>query len=137
MGKHIVKDRKRRGEAEATWQRRQKIKSVSKDGRRIRREERNRFIVRRARNKEKGKVKKGAVKKRFEGTVREGKARGGSRIQRKARGSERRGSRTRVQNRCVETGYSRSVQRWFRRSVRRRREKARRGELPSVTSRSW
>lgn len=142
MGKHIKKDRKRRGEVEATWAMRQKRKSVRKDGRGQRKEEKNRWKDYQG-NKKIGKKNRVGVKvlKKVTAlgikTVKSGKVWGAERMFVKALESERRGSRTRIQNRCVETGYSRSVQRWFRRSGRRRREKARRGELPSVTSRSW
>lgn len=46
-------------------------------------------------------------------------------------------SRTRVRNRCVDTGNPRFVIRWFRRSGRRVRERALLGELPGVYKISW
>lgn len=142
MGKHIKKDRKRRGEAEATWVRRQKIKSVRKDGRRRRN---NQYQLEKRMIKELGvqilvqnktSVLRGLGNGKG-GNVELGKGWGKVSIYIKGIEGERRGNTTRIQNRCVETGYSRSVQRWFRRSGRRRREKARRGELSAVTSRSW
>lgn len=50
---------------------------------------------------------------------------------------ERDKSRTRIRNRCVETGNPRFVIRWFRRSGRRVRERALNGELPGVYKISW
>ena len=126
MGKHRGKDRKRRREAESTWESRQKRKSVKKDGRRTQYMSRyGHWKKTRKKTLESTEEKKGW------------KQWGEEKIRGAARESERRGSTTRIQNRCVETGYSRSVQRWFRRSGRRRREKARRGELAGVTGRSW
>lgn len=50
---------------------------------------------------------------------------------------ERDQSRTRVRNRCVETGNPRFMIRWFRRSGLRVRERALKGELPGVYKISW
>lgn len=50
---------------------------------------------------------------------------------------ERDQSRTRVRNRCVETGNPRSVMRWFRRSGLQVRERALLGKLPGVYKVSW
>ena len=52
-------------------------------------------------------------------------------------GGKRDESRTRVRNRCVETGNPRFVIRWFRRSGLRVRERARSGKLPGVYKISW
>jgi small subunit ribosomal protein S14 len=46
-------------------------------------------------------------------------------------------SRTRVRNRCVDTGNPRFVIRWFRRSGLRVRERALSGKLPGVYKISW
>ena len=50
---------------------------------------------------------------------------------------ERDRSRTRVRNRCVESGNPRSVVRWFRRSGLQVRERALIGKLPGVYKISW
>lgn len=50
---------------------------------------------------------------------------------------ERDKSKTRVRNRCVETGNARSMVRWFRRSGLKVRERAREGKLPGVYKVSW
>ena len=50
---------------------------------------------------------------------------------------ERDQSKTRVRNRCVETGNPRFVIRWFRRSGLQVRERALRGKLPGVYKISW
>jgi small subunit ribosomal protein S14 len=56
---------------------------------------------------------------------------------RRLKEGERNQSRTRIRNRCVETGNPRFVIRWFRRSGLRVRERARRGKLPGVYKISW
>lgn len=53
------------------------------------------------------------------------------------KGGERDQSRTRVRNRCVETGNARSMVRWYRRSGLKVRERAREGKLPGVYKVSW
>lgn len=50
---------------------------------------------------------------------------------------ERDQSKTRVRNRCVETGNARSMVRWYRRSGLKVRERAREGKLPGVYKVSW
>ena len=52
-------------------------------------------------------------------------------------GGKRNQSRTRVRNRCVDTGNPRFVVRWFRRSGLRVRERALSGNLPGVYKISW
>jgi small subunit ribosomal protein S14 len=52
-------------------------------------------------------------------------------------GGDRNKSRTRVRNRCVDTGNPRFVVRWFRRSGLRVRERALVGNLPGVYKVSW
>ena len=49
----------------------------------------------------------------------------------------REGSRTLVRNRCVETGYARSVRRWHRLTGQSMRRRARAGQRPGVYKRSW
>lgn len=53
------------------------------------------------------------------------------------KGGDRDQSRTRVRNRCVDTGNPRFVLRWFRRSGLRVREMALMGQLPGVHKISW
>ena len=52
-------------------------------------------------------------------------------------GASRNRSRTRVRNRCVDTGNPRFVIRWFRRSGLKVRERALAGNLPGVYKVSW
>lgn len=60
-----------------------------------------------------------------------------ARERRKLEGGERNQSRTRVRNRCVDTGNPRSIVRWFRRSGLQVRERALRGKRPGVYKISW
>lgn len=46
-------------------------------------------------------------------------------------------SKTRIRNRCVETGNPRFVIRWFRRSGLQVRERALQGKLPGIYKVSW
>ncbi len=55
----------------------------------------------------------------------------------KREGADRNQSRTRVRNRCVDTGNPRFVIRWFRRSGLQVRERALAGKLPGVYKISW
>lgn len=56
---------------------------------------------------------------------------------RKGKLEGRGGEKTKVRNRCVDTGNGRSVVRWFRKSGRKVRERARRGKLEGVFRASW
>jgi ribosomal protein S14 len=47
------------------------------------------------------------------------------------------GEVSKVRNRCVETGHGRSMIRWFRKSGRKVRERARRGKVEGVYGVSW
>lgn len=57
--------------------------------------------------------------------------------ERKGKLGGRGGEKTKVRNRCVDTGNGRSVVRWFRKSGRKVRERARRGKLEGVYRASW
>ena len=57
--------------------------------------------------------------------------------ERKEKLEKREGKRTRVRNRCVETGYGRSVIRWFRMTGLKVREKGLKGELPGRYKGAW
>ena len=161
--KHRKKDRKRREKADRRWEERVNRKKEGRDERKRKLTERRKGSVVVVEEKRKAvkqgkplprsqkqealalKRQPGVVKKVVYKRSRSKKARRRgkreesykeSRVQRKKLG-EREGKTTQVRNRCVETGYGRSVMRWFRKSGRQVREEGRRGKLEGVYRASW
>jgi ribosomal protein S14 len=158
------KDRKRRKEVDAMWEERTSRKAKVQDMRVRKRSAVERKVkpVRKAGlEKGMGLLNKGSKKKRGVGKGRRSaetkervskrsmrckKARRGVKgrekrekeaRERKGKLGERGGEKTKVRNRCVDTGNGRSVVRWFRKSGRKVRERARRGKLEGVYRASW
>lgn len=104
------KDRQRRKAVDRAWAERMRLKGRVKDARRSGEEAGERAGVKR--------------RMRERRAMREAVA-------------EQGGGTTRVRNRCVETGNGRSVVRWFRKSGRTVRERARQGKLEGVYRASW
>lgn len=160
--KRRAKDRKRREKADRIWGVRTRRKSSRRDRRIVNESARSRRVrwepgsKKRskgslrdlARGKKKGQEvsQRGARSERVGGTERRGRMgkRREERRKEKEEGREvsrrrkkREGKATKVRNRCVETGHGRSVIRWFRKSGRKVRERARQGKLEGVYIVSW
>jgi ribosomal protein S14 len=126
------KDRQRRLRADSHWKARMRRKAERKEERRRARDVARKYPWRRNKKSWRGLgilVRAVGKAEREQGT-KERRQRGKQLEQREGRG-------TRVRNRCLVTGYGRSVRRWFRRSGRKAREKARRGKLQGVYGVSW
>ena len=149
--KKIKKDRARRKEVDARWEERSRRKGKGID-KRVRKRSSVEERVRKAQGGRGGLERKGEAgkgrgdrKKRKRVTKRsEGRRKGlevskgeKERRRRKEKQSERGGEKTKVRNRCVDTGNGRSVLRWFRKSGRQVRERARQGKLEGVYRVSW
>lgn len=108
------KDRVRRKEVDSRWEERSRRKGKRRDER--------------LRSKERA----------YKGREREGvKGRRRGKRERKEKEGRLGGKKTEVRNRCVDTGNGRSVLRWFRKSGRQVRERARKGKLEGVYRASW
>lgn len=155
------KDRKRRKEVDAMWEERTSRKAKVQDMRVRKRSAVERKVkpVRKAalkKGKELGRKKKrGVGKGRRSAETKERVSKRSKRCKKARRGVKgivkrekearerkgklggRGGEKTKVRNRCVDTGNGRSVVRWFRKSGRKVRERARRGKLEGVYRASW
>jgi small subunit ribosomal protein S14 len=105
------------------FQKKKMRKKIKKDRKRRERVEKNWKERRRRKGKRKDRRNGGRERKETE--------------KRKKELKEIDGKRTRVRNRCVETGNPRSVIRWFRRSGLQVRERGLQGKLPGVYKKSW
>jgi ribosomal protein S14 len=144
------KDRKRRKEVDAMWEERTSRKAKVQDMRVRKRSAVERKVkpVRKVALK-KGVERVGKGRRSAETKERVSKRTKGSRgvkgmvkrekevRERKGKLEGRGGEKTKVRNRCVDTGNGRSVVRWFRKSGRKVRERARRGKLEGVYRASW
>ena len=84
--------------------------------------------------------REGSVIQKIEGCEVEVRERGKEKQrgrERRTRLSGREGKGSEVRNRCVDTGHGRSIIRWFRKSGRKVRERARGGKLEGVYIVSW
>lgn len=131
------KDRRRRQKGDRRWEERTRRKSKGEDRRR------RKFEKRRTLSRKKSPVA-------LNGSEEKGKERKKTRVSRQAMKEEKKvrrgrkerlgsmeGTKTKVRNRCVDTGNGRSLIRWFRKSGRQVRERGRRGKLEGVFRVSW
>lgn len=148
------KDRRRRKKGDSRWEERTRRKSKGDDRRRRKLENRRMLSRKKSTVAGNGYEEQGASQQRVTGSkdllARGTKSEGKTRVSRQAmkeakkvrRGRKERlgsmeGTKTKVRNRCVDTGNGRSMIRWFRKSGRQVRERGRRGKLEGVFRVSW